>query len=328
MAVPLTLKAGETYTIAWKAGGISKVGIVLYQEGKASWIAKDLPAKNSPYKWKVFSYQTPAPNYKIAVFEYPWKTGNAFRIADQAYEVIGPKYASCDKLGIENEWPYIPSDYENLIKVFITESKWKGDLGGLEGSDKKCQQEAQKLGYAGSYIAFLGDDSTSAQDRLKDQGVYIDANPAYELLEGRTCHRLIAENPQRLIEKFTLNGNEAKIKLESDFTKKFSQLWIGQLTRNMKSDCLYIAGTGSSESYSYTTTCQNWTQSKDKIYQGEVPDFVGLERCYDESGKSIPANWLGAFGTNEDSSGSILVLGRKCSSSFSLLCVEALKQPN
>lgn len=323
--VPVTLKAGETYPITWKTSGISKVGIVLYQDGKASWIAKDLPAKSGSYKWKIFAYQVPAANYKIAVFEYPWKTGNVFRITDQTYEILGPKYSSCDKLGIENEWPYIPSDYENLIKVFITKSEWKGDLGGLEGADNKCQQEAQKLGYKGNYMAFLGDDRTSAEERLKDKGVYIEANPAYELLEGRTCHRLFAQNSQRFIEKFTLSSEVARIKLESEFMQKFVRLWVGQLTRNVKSSCIYISGTGSPSSYSYTTTCQNWSQSKEKIYQGDAPDFVEIERCYDESGKSIPANWLGAFGTNQDSSGNILFLGKKCNSNNSLLCVETLK---
>ena len=141
---PISLKAGDSYTIKWNSSKIDKVGIVLYKDGKPTWIARDVYANQKEYKWNIFIYQKPGADYKLAVFEYPWKSDSFVSYTTQSMEIIGPKYASCDTMSIENEWPYIPSTYEDLHRVFITDSKYGANFNGLEGADEKCQQEAQK----------------------------------------------------------------------------------------------------------------------------------------------------------------------------------------
>ncbi len=315
-----SLTAGQPFTITWKASGMSRVGIALYKDGQPSWIAKDVPAKSGAYNWTVFEYQEPSSDYTIAVFEYPWKGGNRIAYSGQPVEIIGPRYASCDALSIENEWPYVPSGYVGMKRVFVTAADYDGNLGGLEGADKKCQQAADKAGYAGAYYAFLGDDKTSAQERLKSDGVFVLAEAAITLKEGRTCHRLLAENGNRLMEKFSLTANIAAVKIDDKFYQLFTKVWVGRIAQFAKRECAPVGGTGAS-SYTYTTTCQNWSTAKEKIYEGTVPDYVGIERCYDETGKSIAANYLGAFAT-ASSNGDIVLQTKTCAGKMHLLCLE------
>jgi len=73
--------------------------------------------------------------------------------------------------------------------------------------------------------------------------------------------------------------------------------------------------------FTYTTTCQNWTTGKEKIYEGAVPDYVDLEQCYDETGKHIGANFIGAYATAQ-MSGNIALQERNCNARLHLLCME------
>jgi hypothetical protein len=316
----VVLKAGDTYTIKWAAGKVEKVGIILYSPSGVQWIARDLPGKQGIYDWKTFVYQRAGNDFRIVVFEYPWKDGNLVAYSNKNIEILGSKYTSCEDLAVGAEFPYIASNYSNLKKVFITAGNYSGDLDGFEGADKKCNKEAEKLGYKGNYTAFLGSDSVSAKERLKDPSVYVLAKGSLSLVEGTTCHRLLAENTEKLVEKFTLSAETAKIKLDQEFVKDFGRIWLGRLTPNSKKDCLGIAG--SQENFSFSTTCQNWTQNKDKIYTGNVPDFAGLERCYNEQGKSIPANFVGAYSSIVSSEGATGLNGKPCNSMLRLLCVE------
>lgn len=317
----VSIKAGETYTVKWSSSKIKRVGIAVFSNNEAQWLAKDLPAAQSTYQWKTNIYQKPGSDFRVAVFEYPWKEGNAVSYSSSALEIIGPKYSSCDDFSVQREWPYLASNYEGLKQVFITKSSWSGDLGGLEGADKKCADEAAKKNLSGKFIAFLGDDTVAAKDRLVVKGVFIDADSVASLAEGTTCHRLIAETAEKLVEKFTLDGNVAKIELDADFVKLFGKIWTGRLTSNIKKECLPIDSV-TGDNFTYTSSCQNWSQNKERVYQGNVPDFVGLERCYTDGGKSVPANYVGAFGSVVAADGKTGVAAKTCNGALHLMCVE------
>lgn len=162
------LTAGRNFKITWKVRGIGKVGIALIKGGKdVKWIAKDISAGSGKYDWQVFAWEEPRQDYRLGIYEYPWQEGNQRDYSDNDLTILGPRFASCDELSIEAEWSYLPSDYPDLRKVFITEKSWSGDLGGLVGADQKCQSEAQEKGLEGNWKALLGDDNNSAVDRLE-----------------------------------------------------------------------------------------------------------------------------------------------------------------
>jgi hypothetical protein len=70
----------------------------------------------------------------------------------------------------------LPSDYPDIKRVFITADAWNGDLGGVEGADQKCKDEAAKLGVQGSdWKALLGDDKQTVVDRLNLDGIFVEA---------------------------------------------------------------------------------------------------------------------------------------------------------
>jgi hypothetical protein len=50
--------------------------------------------------------------------------------------------------------------------IFVTSSMYDGNLGGLAGADAKCQQAADAAGLAGSFRAWLSDNTISAANRL------------------------------------------------------------------------------------------------------------------------------------------------------------------
>ncbi|HVJ89992.1 MAG TPA: hypothetical protein VM580_09315 [Labilithrix sp.] len=50
--------------------------------------------------------------------------------------------------------------------VFITSTKYDGNLGGLTGADTKCNDAATSAGLPGKYVAWLSDTGTDARDRL------------------------------------------------------------------------------------------------------------------------------------------------------------------
>lgn len=171
------LRAGKTYQIKWKSNKVGRIGIILIDENtkERKILVEDFPASKQKYDWQIFVWEKPETNYKISIFEYPWQEKNLIDYSDDRFTILGPSFASCDILSIEAEWPFIPSDFPNLKRVFITSKKWKGNLEGLEGADKKCQEEAEALGLKGNFKAFLGDDDTLAVERLNLDGIFVEA---------------------------------------------------------------------------------------------------------------------------------------------------------
>ena len=129
----LELEIGKTHQISWEASGIDKVGIVLFKGEEAKWIAKNVPAGAGSYDWKIYPGQEYGDDYWIAIFEYPWRQGNELDYTNGAFVITYPELAACDDLSVTEEWPYVPNDLPHSRRVFITQEKYKGDLGGLGG---------------------------------------------------------------------------------------------------------------------------------------------------------------------------------------------------
>lgn len=334
---------GQTYQISWKAKGIKKIGIVLFKGKEPKWLAKNVDAKLEKYERKIYPGQEYGDNYWVAVFEYPWQEDNKVDYSNGAFAITYPELASCDELSVENEWPHLPSDLPNLRRVFITEEDFTGNLEGLEGADKKCQEEAEKQGLEGKWHAFLGGDSDQelAVERLKatprkTEGIFVNAEPAAILIRGASCHRLLGKNFNEFLAKLSnpLIINEEK--LESEFLGNLKNIWFGRVDEKSKRNCTVILSAlldpykSLAEKYSFTTTCQNWTQGG-RLVQGypvsEEEPRPSFPTCYTPEGKSTDAVILGGLASGltrgaGDMDSLTLYQGKYCSTRQKLLCIE------
>ncbi len=338
---------GQTYEITWKAKGIERVGIVLFNGNELERvIAKNVNAKLGKYSWKIYPVQEMrgqeyGDGYWIAVFEYPWQEDNKVDYSNGAFAIVFPELFSCDSLSTENEWLYLPSDFPNLRRVFITEESFTGNLGGLEGADEKCQIEAEGRGYVGIWHAFLGGDADEelTVERMKKtprktEGVFVMASPAAELLRGATCHRLLAKGFDEFLIKLSDLLIISEEKLEENFLANLEDVWLGRIDEKSKKNCISV-GVGAldpynlAESYSFTTTCQNWTQ--DNRYVAGYPVPTGepgpsFPNCYTPAGKFTNAVALGGFSSGLTGKGDdttlAVSLGKYCSARQKLLCIE------
>lgn len=321
----ITLKAGETYTITWGAKGVTSVGIVLFSGNKgtnAQWIAKGVAAAKGKYDWVVAENQPSGSDYRLAVFEYPWKKGNAIAYTDTAIQIIGPQYISCNDLAVQNEWPYLPGNYPGLKRVFITQGSWTGNLSGIEGADTKCQQEADAKKLDGKFIAFLGTDTISAKEKIQEPAVFALANNSQVMPDGQVCYRLLGRNVDSLLNKTLLAADQISIVLDSEFAKSMNGVWIGRRTPGSSTQCLQLGGLGAVTAFSGTYTCQNWTKSDGQVYQGAIPPDADLPKCYDKQGNSAFANYIAANAIIFSNDNSLIVSGTPCNRYNRLLCVE------
>jgi len=326
-------KAGEENQITWFSKGIDKVGIVLFEGPNPKWIAKDVDAKQGFYDWTIFSLEDPSQNYKIAVFKYPWQKGNKISYSAKPFTIIGPKYASCDSFSISAEYPYVPSNFPGIKKVFATNTKWEGNLEGLDGADKKCQQEAENETLTGTWKALLGDDKTLAQDRLNLDGMFVEATSVATLPNGDTCHRLLGETFDKFFGKLSNAWVTNREKLSEDYLKYLSNVWLGRIKDDSPKNCSYILSDYPSkvvsENYSYSTTCENWTQSRDRVLG--YPQFgtytADYPKCYTQTGKRIDAVGVAGLAAGLTSGGSVgnifsPILAKECSSAQRLICIQ------
>lgn len=333
----------QSYKITWKAKGVDKVGIVLFKGSQPKWIAKNITASLGSYDWKIYPGQEYGDDYWISVFEYPWQKGNTIDFSDGSLAVVFPELSTCETLSIQQGYPYVPSDMPNLRKVFITETRYNGNLGGLEGADAKCQAESQRLGFNGSYQAFIGGDTNAemAVARLdstarKSNGVFIEAVPSATLIRGNTCNRLLGKDFNDFKAKLSGLVIVDKEKLQDSFLQKLSSVWLGRMDDKSKQSCipinavennLYIA---LAERYSSTSTCQNWT--RDSKYVEGYPIRAGVVKpqfpnCYTPQGKFTDSVASAALSTGQtggtDAVNSISAyIGKTCDTEQFLLCIE------
>lgn len=326
---------GNTYKIIWKAKGLEKVGIVIFKGQEPKWIFKDVPASAGSYGWKIYPGQVYGDDYWVAVFEYPWKKGNVIDYSDTSFSIVYSELSNCDTLSIQNQSPYVASDYPDVRKVFITRATFNGNLGGFEGADKKCQEEAVKLGFKGNWFAFLGGDNDKDVliERMKKMplgidGIFVEAQPEATLIRGTTCHHLIGSN---LIEFISVFSNLAAINeqnFQKDFLEKIKTVWLGRIDVNSKKNCIPIAsfmgeGKPLEEKYTFTASCQSWTAGSTfvdgyPVPQGSIPP--NFDQCHVP--KLINAVSLGALSSGSAGNYFTPNLGKSCSASESLVCVE------
>lgn len=333
---------GKSYKIEWKANGINSVGIVLFKGKEPKWIKKNIPAVLGKFEWSIEPGQAYGDDYWIAVFEYPYTKNSKIAYSDGSFVISYPELATCDNILVSNGAPFVPGDYPNVRKVFLTEKPYSGNLGGFEGADNICQSEAKALGYTTTYHAFIGGDSddTVATERIKktprkDQGVFVEAKPDATLIRGTGCHRLLGKNFNEFLtklKKYTVLNKET---IDDAFLKSLQNVWLGRLDGQAKINCIPIASVandpylGMQEKYSYTTTCQNWTvDSKFATGYLTAQDLKSgsFPNCYSSAGQSTRAVVMGALavgiygeGMNETYSP---YQGKYCKDPQRLICIE------
>ncbi len=332
------LKIGETYQIKWKAKKINRIGIVLFSKDGAKWLAKNIKAKEGKYDWIIYPGQELGGGYALAVLEYPWKKGNKISYSEGTFAITYPKTWSCDDLSKDKEWPYLPSDLPNLRRVFITEKEYSGDLGGLNGADKKCQEEAESMGLKGKWQAFLGGDgeNETALKRMEKtprgtKGIFVEANPSSKLLRGATCHRLLGRDINSFLAKLSSSLVISKIELGETFFNDLSNVWLGRIGEDSKKNCIGINSVLSNaymplaEKYSFTDTCQNWTKNNNYVNgysRGERISISSFPTCYTVNG--IFTNAVGLAGLAEGVMNNKFFpnIGKSCDTKQHLICIE------
>src|SRR5262245_37601453 len=63
-----------------------------------------------------------------------------------------------------------PAPECSRCRVFITNESYSGSLGGLEGANQKCTNQAAVAGYGGTWRAWLSSDTESAIDGIVGSG--------------------------------------------------------------------------------------------------------------------------------------------------------------
>ncbi len=338
------LEVGKTYPIIWSAKNVKRVGIVLFNDKKeAKWIAKNLNANLRKYNWKIHLGQEYGDGFWIAVFEYPWRSGNKIAYSKR-FAIVYSKSLSCDELSIKNEWPYLPDDLPNLRKVFITKNVYSGNLGGFEGADKICQEEAEKQGLDGKWHAFLGgdkDEETAIERLLKTprrtEGTFIEAKSAGKLErnKGVTCHRLLGRNFDSFLEKLSSSLAFNKKFLSNEFFDGLKNVWLGRIDKKSKRNCIFIYENyfehrNLSEGYSFTSSCQNWTKGE-KFVDGYSSTSISKKKiefpnCYTKSGMLVDAVAIGGLSEgiieNREKEDFTPYKGEYCSKKKRLICIE------
>ena len=140
--------------------------------------------------------------------------------------------------------------------VFLTETVYKGDLGGLTGADDKCQAEANAAGLAGTYKAWLSDSAESPDSRFaRSQLPYIgidgieiasdwsdltDARVINSIIKhadgtvARTEYQRVWSNTQQDGTAFTLQQeNTCNDWTEGEFTFGMGRALYGMATSNV-----------------------------------------------------------------------------------------------
>jgi len=334
------LEIGKKYKISWTAKGVNQVGIALFSGKETSWIAKNIPAGQGSYEWEIYPGQGYGSNFWIAVFEYPWGVKNAIDYANSPFAITYAASDTCDSLSIQNDWLFLPSDFQNIRRVFITKREYDGNLGGLDKVNNICQKEAEDLKLTGNWLAFIGgdEDSQTAIKRLIDSprgqsGIFVEAIPDSELERGVGCHRLIGRDFYDFLVKLSDPSYSNQLKLSEYFFNNISKAWLGRVSSQSAKSCIFIPTSANSnrpllENYSFTATCQNWTQNAE-FGQGYAYPYVSngsFPNCYTPQGKTTEAvSWAGlSSGLANTSSGLFFTAfqGKSCNIKQKLICIE------
>lgn len=133
----------------------------------------------------------------------------------------------------------IPAPAPIYNRVFVTQSTFKGNLGGLTGADQKCQAAASNAGLSGTFKAWLSDTQTSASSRLNHGSV------PYKLVNG------------------TVLGNDWDDLTDGTLASLINRDETNTLITSARKVWANTNYNGSIYSTNTNTTCINWTSLSD-----------------------------------------------------------------
>ncbi len=321
------IRAGQSYTVRWESKNINKVGILLIKGMDLTgekWIVRDIPAGSGRYDWHVFAWEQTGQDYRIAIVEYPWEEEKEITYSEDFFSIIGPDFASCYQLIVSQDLIYLPSDFPDQRKIFLTSNRFSGNLGGLEGADQKCQEEAMTKNLEGTWKAFLGDDNTFAFNRVETDGIIVDANIAANLPEGKTCHKFLAKDFDTFYQTIFRDAAIAEEKFGISFFNQLADIWLGKIDKDSPENCVFIEKLYPPYHYSFTSTCQNWTTNRMRIAEYPLPEGQTgtFPMCYTIEGDRIEAVGIAGLSSGFKDERINFSLAHSCNTSFRLLCVE------
>jgi hypothetical protein len=169
-------------------------------------------------------------------------------------------------------------------------------------------------------------------------GIFVEAKPSAKLIRngGVTCHRLLGRNFNGFLAKFSNSFLRNQEKFDKDFLNKLSNVWLGRISGKSKKNCISIFNVMSNaykplaEKYTFTATCQNWSQGKAFVEGypvskgGQNPSF---STCYTPGGRFTDAVALGGLaegltGGSERANYFTPYQGKSCGAEQKLLCIE------
>jgi len=176
------------------------------------------------------------------------------------------------------------------LVVFVTSQKYSGDLDGLEGADAKCNSAAAGLIGAGTYVAWVSDQTDDAEDRT------IPA-PNWQTLPYRTL------NGKQVVDHF---WNALGLENPINVTQSGQLLADGGDTCETAAEVRVWTGTtNSGDWWGPGSDCDAWTYG----FNGWPPaDKTGLQGRADK----IDGSWTASGGCD-------------CKTSARLYCIETPK---
>ncbi len=325
---------GATHSILWESRNIDKVGIVLFRGEDPQWIARNVDAGSGQYDWTIDFGQDYGGNYWISVFEYPWHEDSLTSYSKKAFSIIPSDFFTCEKGSVEREWLYLPGDFDDLRRVFITGNRYQGDLGGLEGANAICQREAESLELEGEWFAFIGGEKPRETiiERLEDtakglEGIFVEALPDFEIeREEEGCYRLIAKNLDEFLNIFSGNKLVYAHKLSPSFFRRLDRIWLGRVNLESEESCIFLPDIALvfrlPERYSFSSTCQNWTRSESYVTGYREREEREFPQCFTPEGEMTDSVRLGALSSNSDGEKFFMQWGKLCDEKQHLVCIE------
>ncbi|MDD5606477.1 MAG: hypothetical protein PHN37_01265 [Candidatus Pacebacteria bacterium] len=329
-----TWEIGQTYSIVWESQNIEKVGIVLFQGKEPQWIAKNINAKLKKHEWTIQFGQDFGSNYWIAIFEYPWHEKALIDYSIKSFTIAPSDYFTCEQGSIDQQWLYLPGDLPGLRKVFITSNTYKGDLGGLEGADQICQNEAQILELDGQWLAFMGGEQKGETivERLEKTtkgltGIFIEAKSDFDLGRDQSCYRFIAKDLEEFLKIFSGNKSIYSRLLSPSFFAKIDKIWLGRINQESKETCIFLPDVSTfsylSEKYSSSSTCQNWTREDSFVTGYREREEINFPQCFTPEGERTDAVRLGGLSSASFGVNFVSQQGKVCDTKQYLLCIES-----
>ncbi|MBI2600339.1 DUF1554 domain-containing protein [Candidatus Daviesbacteria bacterium] len=164
-----------------------------------------------------------------------------FKASDERLQNANPYPATIQLVTTSVSGPITLPPTTDSKRVFVTSTKYTGNLGGLSGADAKCQDRATAANLGGTWKAWLSDNQTSAGNRLSH------ATVSYKQLNGS----IIANNWNDLVD-----GSLQSLPVVTELgTNYYSAVWTGTNYNGTVPQ-----GTGQA------AHCQAWTSSASTEY--------------------------------------------------------------